>query len=160
MSNKTVATRRSFIAVAGASLSAPVAAAAAALPWLPPSGGSSTALEARLATLEDVNAIRALNRAYFCEGPVIVDGHAVSPAGFGVDDAIDVAADRATASARVQVTVRIETPIGPECTVVEMATLQGGGVITHEQSGVLVRMYVRRGGVWTVSHASLVRVDA
>ena len=89
MSDKTVATRRSFIAIAGASLSAP-AAAAAALPWLPPSGAGGAALAVRLASLEDLNAICA-----------------------------------------IQVTVVSQTPIEPQCTVVEMATLQGGGVITR-----------------------------
>ena len=61
----TKKTRRSFIAFAGAAVSAPVAAAAGTLPsWLPPSGGSPNPLDARLAALEDLNAIRALNRAF------------------------------------------------------------------------------------------------
>src|SRR5688572_17363218 len=65
MHTKTDATRRSFIAVAGAALSAPVAAAAVtSSAWLPVSDGNGDPLAAQLTVLQDLNEIRGLNQAY------------------------------------------------------------------------------------------------
>jgi hypothetical protein len=155
MANKShvgAATRRSFITVAGAVLSAPVAAAAVTSSrWLPPSGGSGDTLAARLAKLEDLNAIRALNQALFSDpssAQLEPDVRAISPVDFGQHDVIEVAADRQTATARVHVMLHTEIAIGPECTLVEMARLQGGGTIACAEPGVLENAYVRRDGVW------------
>lgn len=57
---KTLATRRSFIWTAGAALSAPLAAGAT----VPAQIEDDHSIEDRLAFLEDVKAIRALNQAY------------------------------------------------------------------------------------------------
>jgi hypothetical protein len=159
------ATRRSFIAIAGAALSAPVAAASS---WLPPSGGRLNPLEARLAELEDLDAIRALNQSYArhvsagareqvaalfanpSDAPIDPDIREVAPDGFGEQDAIEIAADRQTATARLHVTVRTETAIGPDCPLVEMARLQGGGVVSRLDSVVFENAYVRRDGVWKI----------
>jgi hypothetical protein len=146
--------RRSFIAIAGATLSAPVAAVATSSPsWLSPSGGSQDPLHARLAQLEDVDAIRALNRAFVIDvnagaaviGPGVVG---MSHDGFGEQDVIEIAPDRETAAARIHVTVHTEAAIAPDCTVVQMARLQGGGVITGADAAVLENSYVRNDGVW------------
>jgi hypothetical protein len=161
MTNKT---RRSFIAVAGAALSAPVAAAAATLPGrIEPDP-----LALRLARLEDVNEIRALNQAYLrhaADGArdamaalfadpshAAIDRHmcGVSPAGFGEHDVIEIAEDRQTATARVHVTVHTRTALDPDCTLVEMAQAQGEGVLRAALPAVLEHTYVRRGGVWKI----------
>ena len=164
----TKKTRRSFIAIAGAAVSAPVAAAAGTLPsWLPPSGGSDS-LEARLARLEDLNAIRALNQAFAkhltngaAEELVALaadpSGVTVEPGvvgilhdGLGEQDVIAIAPDRRTATARLHVTLHTETAIGPDCTIVEMARQQGTGVIRASESAALENAYVRRDGVWKI----------
>jgi hypothetical protein len=166
---KTAATRRSFIAIAGAALSAPVAAAAATSSmWLPPSGGRLDPLEARLAELEDLDAIRALNQAHArhvtagthervaalfanpSDAPIDPDIREIAPDGFGERDAIEIAEDRQTATARLHVTVRTETAIGPDCPLVDMARLQGGGVVSRLDSVVFENAYVRRDGVWRI----------
>jgi hypothetical protein len=146
---KTAATRRSFIALAGAALSAPVAAAAATLPHRV----AEDPLQARLAHLEDLNEIRALNQALFSDpssAQLEPDIRAISPVDFGQHDVIEVAVDRQTATARLSVTVHTETAIGPECTLVEMARLQGGGMIARAEPAVLENAYVRTDGVWKI----------
>ena len=167
MSTKT-ATRRSFMAVAGAALSAPVAAAAAtSSSWLPPSGGSPD-LQARLTHLEDVNEIRGLNRAYLQHAAAgareemaalfadprnatrNADMRGISPADFGAHDEIEIADDRQTATARLHVTVHAETPMESDCTLVEMAKAQGEGVMRRAEAVVLENTYIRRTGAWKI----------
>ena len=172
--SRTNSTRRSFIAVAGAALSAPVAAAAALPSWRPPSGGTDP-LEARLARLEDLNAIRALNQAFARHvtagaheelvaiaadpsGVVMEPGVVgISRDGFGEQDVIEIAPDREAATARLPVTVHTETVIGPDCPLLEMARQQGGGVISRAEPVVLEGTYVRREGVWKILHVTAVR---
>lgn len=156
----TKKTRRSFIAVAGAALSAPAAAVAATSSWLPSSGGRSgrrDTLEARVAELEDLNEIRTVNYALFSDpssSQLDSDIRAISLVDFGAHDVIEVAADRQTATARLHVTLRTETEIGPECTLVEMARQQGSAVICASESAVLENAYVRRDGVWKILHST------
>lgn len=165
MTTQHAATRRSFIAVAGAALSAPVAAAAS---WLPPSDGRRDPLAARLAHLEDVNEIRALNYVYLqhaaagareqmaalfadpSQATIDRDLRGVSPADFGEHDVIEIAEDRQTATARLHVTLHTETPLDPDCTLVEMAQAQGEGVVRAASPVVLETAYVRRGLSWKI----------
>lgn len=135
-------TRRSFIAVAGAALSAPVAAAAAAVPGRI----ESDPTKARLEHLEDLTEIRALNHAYLIERSM----SGVSPADFGEHDVIEIAEDRQTATARLHVIVHTETALDPDCTLVEMAQAQGEGVVRTTVPAVLENTYVRRGGTWKI----------
>lgn len=139
---KSSTTRRSFIAVAGAALSAPVAAAATALPGRI----ESDPTKARLEHLEDLNEIRALNHAYLIGRST----SGVSPADFGEHDVIEIAEDRQTATARLHVIVHAETALDPDCTLVEMAQAQGEGVVRTTSPAVLENTYVRRGGTWKI----------
>lgn len=165
MTRKNGATRRSFIAIAGAAISAPVAAAAATLP----ERIEPDPMKMRLARLEDLNEIRGLNQAYFqhlaagaheemtalfadpASATPDDDVRGVSPADFGEHDVIDVADDRETAIARVRVTVHTETALVPDCTLVEMARTQGEGVIRSSAFAVLEHRYIRRGDVWKIA---------
>lgn len=61
MKTTSVSTRRRFVQTAGAALSATAAAAVAASPM---SAGEGSSLEARLAALEDTDAIRRVHLAY------------------------------------------------------------------------------------------------
>jgi hypothetical protein len=168
MSRKTVSTRRSFITVAGAALSAPLAAVAGTLPAKVAEGDL---LKTRLETLEDLNAIRALNRAYArhvnagaheqiaalfadpSDAPTDTGIHGISADGFGEDDPIEIAADRQAATACLRCTVQMEAAIGPSCPLVEMARLQGGGVVSWSEPGVFENTYVRRAGTWKFQSA-------
>ena len=143
-------TRRSFIAVAGAAISAPVAAAAASSSWLPPSGGRTDARQDRLAELEDLQAIRALNQAHCSTTP------GIAPHDFGEHDQIEIAPDRKTATARFSVTLHTETELEP-CPLVEMARLQGGGVIARADHVVLEGVYTRGDDGWKILHVATLR---
>jgi hypothetical protein len=160
MTAKSASTRRSFIRTTGAALSVPLAAAAAAVPA--GAVADSDPLLARLAMLEDVNAIRALNHAFARQvNAGEVDGMGIDPSirnvaaqEFGEHDVIEVAPDRLTATSLMHCTVQIETVIGPSCPLVEMAREQGGGVVRRSETGVVENVYVRRDGVWTIQHST------
>lgn len=62
--------------------------------------------------------------------------------------AIEIAPDRQTARAHLAAAVTIESQIGPDCPVVQMAREQGSGVLTQTQNGVFENLYVRCDGVW------------
>lgn len=150
------------MAVAGAALSAPIAAAAATVPSRVPEGEP---LADRLTRFEDLDAIRALNQAYarhlnagerevlaslFVDptGMRLDDVRGIAADDLGADDAIDVRADRRTATARLHCTVQKESAIGPNCPLVDMARLQGGGVINWTEPVVLETAYVRSDDGW------------
>jgi hypothetical protein len=160
MTTKARSTRRTFIRKTGVALSVPLAAAAAVVPVSADVEGDS--LADRLARLEDVNAIRALNQVLARQvnageaetvgiDPSIRD---VVTAAFGEHDVIDVASDRKTATSLIHCTVTIETPIGPSCPLVEMAREQGGGVVRRAEAGVFENLYVRRDGRWRIERST------
>ncbi len=170
MTTPTVSTRRSFIQATGAALSVPLAAAAAG-PAAGPAG-TGDPLAARLAHIEDLQAIRALNQAYarlVSSGPaeavaalfadparvqIDPDVRGLTPDGFGEQDLIDIASDRQTATSTLPCAVHLETAIGPDCPLVEMARQQGGGVVRRTERGVLEHAYVRHDGVWKIQRAA------
>jgi SnoaL-like domain len=169
----TRSTRRKFIGTAGVALSAPIAAAAATVPAVVRrSERGDDSVEARLARLEDIEAIRALNHAYakhvndgardavvalFADpsSAAIETGLlAVTTDHSGEPDAIDVAPDGATATARLHRRVEIESAIGPDCPLVDMARAQGGGVVRRTERGVFEHVYLREDGVWKIERAT------
>ena len=113
----------------------------------PPAPVASGANEAELARVEDLNAIRELNRAHAAEQ----NARAFD---FGQQDVIDVAPDGLTARATVHCIVEHEIAIGPECATADMAREQGSGVIRHDEPGVFDMIYVRRGGVWMLERST------
>lgn len=167
MKTKTVSTRRLFFRRAGAALSVPLGVAAAAAPAN--ASEDAAALKARLAELEDIDAIRALQQRYaehansgareaiaalFADPPrAQIDARirGLSAGHFGARDVVELAADGEIATARMHCTVRLETPIEPSCTLVDMARQQGGGVVKRLQDGVLDGVYVKRNGVWKIA---------
>lgn len=142
---KNSSTRRSFIQTTGAALSLPLAAAAATVPSIV--AADDDPITARLARLEDVEAIRALNQAFAREANLIATD-------FGQRDVIEVAPDGQTATALIHGTVEIETAIGPDCPLLEMARQQGGGVVTRSETGVFENACVKRDGVWTIERTT------
>jgi len=147
----TAATRRSFIQTAGAALSTPLALAAASVPaTAAPAEGDPNA---RLAYLEDLEAIRTLNQEFARQyaNPGI---RGITPDPFADHDVIDIGPDRLTATALMHCTVHMENEIGPSCTLVEMAKQQGGGVVRRSEVGVFDHAYVRRDGIWKIQRSS------
>ena len=161
--------RRSFIATAGTALSAPIAAAAATFP-----GAPAVDLEdprTRLERLEAIEAIRAVNQAYarhvkagereavaaLFDDPAratpdtAVRGLAIDPVADA--DAIEVAPDGQSATARLHRVVEAEDEIGPSCPLVDMARAQGGGVVRRGEHGLFENTYVKRDGAWKIQRS-------
>jgi hypothetical protein len=146
-------------------LSVPLAVAASRVAA---GGDADAALKLRLAELDDVDAIRGLNRDYAryinaqthdkaaalfldpsrSEIDPAVSGLAARD--LGEHDVIELAPGGKTARAELYCLVATETAIGPTCTLVEMARLQGEGVIRRTEPRVLENRYVKSGGVWKI----------
>jgi hypothetical protein len=170
MTTATVSTRRSFIQTAGAALSVPLAAVAASAPVN--AAEESDSSEVRLARLEDLNAIRALNVEYArhvnagsreaiaalfahpSDAHVDPDVSGIGPDGFGEHDVIEIGPDRQTATALLYCTLHMESAIGPDCPLVDMARQQGGGVLRRTERGVFEHAYVRRNGIWKIQRSA------
>jgi hypothetical protein len=178
-----VATRRRFFVGAGAAaLTAPIALGALAVGAAPVTveahddgrAREHDEIAARLAALEDANAIRELQRAYARH--VGAGAHAaaarlfadptraqfddairgVALEGSATDAAIEIASDRRTAVARTACLVQVVTLIeGPGCTLVEMARAQGEGTVRRNERRSLEQHFVRRDGVWKISSSEL-----
>jgi len=166
MTTELTRTRRAFFWTAGAAMSTPLVAA----PVAADEGGDEAA--ARLAALEDVNAIRTLVRSYakhvaagehaaaaaLCTEPsgagLDPAVTALSAAGFGAGDAVELAADGCTATARMRCAVEIATPIEPVCTLVAMARAQGEGVLRRSDLRVLESTCVKQDGTWRIHRAA------
>ena len=168
--------RRSFIATAGTALSAPMAVAVAAVPLAPAVDLDDPGT--RLERLEAIEAIRRLNEKYarhinagelpevcalFADpGAMIVDpvvrGLAVDR--HGEDDAIEVAADGQSATARLARIVETEDTIGPSCPLVEMAREQGGGVVRRSERVLFDNAYVKHDGAWKIQRAVFKAAEA
>jgi hypothetical protein len=146
MSNKP--SRRAFFAKAGATLAAPLAATVA----FAGERDGAEYLAGRRSALEDVDAIRTLLAALLAE-----------PAHLGLDAGTHIAADRndaiavadGTATARVPCTIETATPIESCGTLVEMARLQGEGVVRRRERRVLASTFVKRNGTWHIEHTEL-----
>jgi hypothetical protein len=166
MGTNTTATRRTFFGRASAALVAPLAATRA---FAGEPAGSD--LSARVMELEDVNAIRALQRTYarlvnagardevaalFADpaaahvepGVRNINGDA-----FDERDVVELGSD-GTATACLHCTVEVVTAIGPTCTLVEMARMQGDGVLRRTEQRLIEGSYVKLAGVWKIARTA------
>lgn len=169
MSSKDLSSRRSFFFKAGAAVSVPLVAATA--DGFEGDSGDAATIEARLAELEDLSAIRELEQTFsrhinrrawsdaaqlfakpgsarFDEGIV---GLVINDDG---GNEIELAPDGRSATSRVRCTVEIETAINLDCTLVRMAREQGEGYVRSAGSRVLVNEYEKRGAVWKIRNSS------
>ena len=140
-------TRRKFFGGA-AMLAAPLAAGAVA---------ASDDVAARLAALEDANAIRATLRSWAQDvstGKLAASIANIRSLTLDSEPAIDVAAN-GTATARVPCIVETATPIDGNETLVEMARLQGDGVVRRVERHVLHGSFVKRDGSWHFASTEL-----
>jgi len=160
-------TRRRFFWHAGAALTGTLVA----VPWNARGAApvDDATRRAGLATLEDVNAIRDLERAYVQHVNAAADvAHLCTDAGaarldgvrrltadaLGGEDAIEIAADGRAAAARLHYAAETERPIEPPCSLVDMARAQGGGVTRRTEHGVLESALVKLDGVWKIERAA------
>jgi hypothetical protein len=171
MSSNDVSTRRRFFGQAGAVLSAPLTATAAVAAGAQRADVDSSA--ARLAVLEDVNAIRALQRRYAqlvnagahaeaaalfaqpADAPMDASVRRLAADRFAARDVVAVASEGATATARLECTVETETAIDGAGTLVDMLRAQGEGARRTVEHHVLESSYVKRDGAWKIASLAL-----
>jgi hypothetical protein len=161
-----VLSRRLFVRSAGlaAAAAAPLAVSSAA------QAVQADDAKVRLQRLEDEKAVRALQQAYVkhvtAGAPAEAAALFADPATAKADatlrslaaqaseaETIEIAADGASATLRLKCLARIEAPIEGRETVVEMARLQGDGVVRHDEARTLEIAAVKRDGVWRIARA-------
>jgi hypothetical protein len=119
--------RRRFIGATSAALSAPLAGIGAAV----------------VHAQDDAGTIRSLLHEHAqCLG--------ARPDDFGARERIEIAADGRTGRAALPCVMEVETVIGPDCPLVDMARQQGGGVDRRTERGVLEASCLKRDGAWTL----------
>lgn len=165
MKPETASARRRFLGKASAALAAPLAIGAA--PAAAGAAQDDAALSARLRRLEDLEAIRELNRLYVrrvnARAHDQIAGLFSDPGDARVEDGIrslsledeprdliEIAPDHRTATARIHCNVLVEARIEPSCPLVEMAVQQGGGVLKRRETGVLDLAYVKAADAWKI----------
>jgi hypothetical protein len=141
-------TRRSFFGAAGAAVAAPLAASGAF------AADAGSDLATRLASLEDENSIRALLPALLADPNRMTLDASVRSLAADTAGAITVAAD-GTASLHIDCAVETATPIESCGTLVEMARLQGDGLVVRSARGVLVAAFAKQDGIWRLQSAKL-----
>jgi hypothetical protein len=171
MNADAASSRRRFIRTAGAALAVPLAASEA---FAAGRADDGEMLAARLAELEDREAIRRLSSAFarhlnarafdelaklFVDSPkVSIDAEirCVSADPAGDDDRIEIAANRLTATARLHRVVETDMTIGPSCTLVDMARAQGEGYVRSCERRVIEQAYAKIDGRWKISESTFV----
>lgn len=152
MITKPAASRRTFFGKAGAALLAPLAATRALAGEQP-----GDDLAKRLAALEDADAIRGLLQRHVqsvnAGTSAAPDAH-VRALNLDSEIAIEVLGD-GTATAKVGCSVATATPIVGGDTLVEMARLQGDGVLKRHERRVLVGSLAKRRGMWQIERLEL-----
>jgi hypothetical protein len=97
--------------------------------------------------------IRRLYCDYFASG---LTGRAIEPApGFDADpaqqhDVIEVAAGRESAVGRFPYSMQVGTPMTGDSSLVEMARLQGEGIVMWGESGTQEAAYVKASDTWKI----------
>jgi hypothetical protein len=158
-------TRRKFFIGAGATLAAPLGVTAVLAGY----GEGNGERSALLAALDDSNAIRVVLQRYVrlvsAGAPAELAELFADPARAAVDASIrSLAADAdanialadGTATARVPCTVDTATPIESGGTLVEMARLQGDGVVKSSEKRVLSSSLVKIDGAWKIERLEFV----
>jgi hypothetical protein len=156
MKRDSVSTRRWFLKV-GAIAAAPLAAAGSAMAM------EDEARKARLARLEDEAAIRALHHDWLRrvnagdreEAAVEASVRSLRPDLDAGTDAIELAPDGRRASGRFHLIAEAETALPKDCTLAQMAHVQGEGVVRRSEQRVLKAEYVKAGDAWAIAKAEL-----
>jgi hypothetical protein len=78
---------------------------------------------------------------------------AITGDGFDERDVVELGSD-GTATACLHCTVEVVTAIGPTCTLVEMARMQGDGVLRRTEQRRLEGAFVKVDGVWKIARTA------
>jgi len=99
------------------------------------------------------DGIRRLYCDHFASGGT---GRKIVPApGFETDpaqplDIVEVAGDRKTATGQFPYSMQVGAPMTGDSSLVEMARLQGEGIVKWWESGIQEVFYVKKGNTWTI----------
>jgi hypothetical protein len=154
---KSHSTRRSFLK-GGALVAAPLAAAGAAAVV------AENQHKAKLERLEAEAAVRALHQDFMRKvntgdrAEAARLGKAVTglaPDHQGAPDEIRLAADGLTATGRFALVVETATELARDCTLAQMAHVQGEGWVRSSAPGVVKADYVKAEGGWTIAKLRL-----
>jgi hypothetical protein len=150
--NNPGTTRRAFVLRGGATFGAGVAAAAtagaAALP------GNQPSAQQQLGLMQDIEAIRGLHAQFIAgvesaSNAAALDTHRAYRANARqTQDAVQVSADRRHATALWHVDVQVVTPLVGDCTIAQMARLQGAWADMRWEAGRLSARYEKKRGKW------------
>lgn len=164
MKSTRATTRRRFFRQAGAALSVPLVATGEAResrnPAAPEPADELALRGLNAAFVHAVNAGDARSLAALDVDPAAVFGGR-TPERLGADpeagpEEIVIAPDRRTATARLRLIAEAREPIGPRCTLVDMARAQGEGFVRRVEPCTLALGYVRQGGVWKIERLTSV----
>ncbi|HTC43635.1 MAG TPA: hypothetical protein VK696_01165 [Steroidobacteraceae bacterium] len=149
MSNNIGSSRRTFLK-GGALLAAPIAAASVTAVTFADEG-----LKARVTQLEDEAEIRRLHQAWLRrvnsgERDVLFDDavRQVTADHAGAPDQIAVAADGGSAVGHFDHAVALQTALGRDCTLAQMAHVQGHGTVRRTERRQLIVRYLKSDGAW------------
>ncbi len=159
MTQDSTPSRRTFLK-GGALLAAPIAAPACAVAL------ADDGLRARIKRLEDEAALRELHDGWLRQvnagerhallGDAVL-GDAVrriTADHAGAPDRIEVAADGRSAVGRFDCAVEAEMPLAKDCTLAQMAHLQGHGTLRRTERRMLTVHYVKAGGGWQIAQVA------
>ena len=162
--NRKQATRRDFFIKAGAAASAPATLALGAAANAGPDAG----LPQRLAELEHGNALRRVTAEFIGLVNAGSDVHsrlrssvaALEPADFDLHATVLIDADHCHAKVSLPCTVTIDVPIdAPNSVLLDMAKLQGEGLLQQQLTQTLRLSCSRDEARWTVTSAELDDAD-
>lgn len=159
MKDKT-ATRRDLFVKAGAAACAPAALALG----VPANAQWGSQLPQRLAELEDGNALRRLtaeliglvneeSAVHSLLRPSVVE---IAPSDFDLHATVHVDTERHHAKVLLPCTVTVDMPIdAPDSVLLDMAMLQGEGLLQQQQIQTLRLSCIRSENEWSVVQAEL-----
>ncbi len=154
MTRDNKSTRRSFLG-GGALLAAPIAASVSAV------AAADDGLKGRLGRLQDEAAIRDLHQSWLRRVNAggrdalldqsvrrIIADHAGAP------DKIEIAADGRSAVGSFDYAIEWEASLAKDCTLAQMAHVQGHGTFRRTERRTLTVNYTKTGGVWKISQVA------
>jgi len=156
MTDNSTSTRRKFLK-GGALLAAPLAATSIGAIALADNG-----LQTRVTRLEDEAAIRELNQSWLRrinagQREAQLDGavRRITAHHAGAPDRIEIAAGGQSAVGQFDCAVELETPLARDCTLAQMAHVQGNGSVRRTERRMLTVSYTKTGSAWAIGKVGL-----
>lgn len=157
MTPKSFPSTRRWFLKGGALLAVPVAAGA-----MPAAALADDGLQARVDRLEDEAAIRDVHEAWLrrvnaggLDAPLDGGVRRIFSDHAGAPDWVELAADGRSAAGRFDCTVETETVLAEDCTLAQMARVQGHGALRRTERRRLTVDYTKTGSGWKIARLEL-----